>query len=119
MNEEEEKSEGVKKRGLAGNISNKTAALSFNFLDGLDIQVTAREVRQGLWTIEGRSRGTCRIMASVFGGRGTARRYAMFIRNGMVSRAMKLKHNPNRRAANLSNPSNASNLSNPSTKEVA
>ena len=110
MNEEEEKSEGVKKRGQVCDISNKTTALSFNFCDGLDIQVTAREVKQGLWTIEGRSRGMCRIMASVFGGRGTATRYARFIRNGMVSRAMKLKHNPNRRAAN---PSNASNLSNP------
>ena len=105
-------SEGVKKPVLIGNFSNKTAALSFSFLDGLDIQVTAREVRQGQWTIEGRSRGTCRIMASVFGGRGTARRYARFIRNGMVSRAMKLKHNQNRRAANPSNPSNPSNLSN-------
>ena len=108
-------SEGVKKPVLIGNFSNKTAALSFNFLDGLDIQVTAREVRQGQWTIEGRSRGTCRIMASAFGGRGTAMRYAKYIRNGMVSRAMKLRHNQNRRAANLSNPSNASN---PSTKEV-
>ena len=105
----------TKNRGLVGTISNKTTALSFSFLDGLDIQVTARKVRQGLWTIEGRSRGTCRIMASVFGGRGTARRYARFIRNGMVSRAKKLKHNPNRRAANLSN---ASNLSNPTNQEA-
>ena len=103
------------KRGgkLVGIVCNKSTTLCYCLTDNLDIQVTARETNQGTWAIEGRSRNEVRIVATVFGGRWTAKTYAQFIRNGMVRRAM--KHNPNRRAANPSNPSNASN---PSTKEV-
>lgn len=97
----------TKNRGLVGIRCNATAIVAWSLTDNINIRVDARKVAERAWYIDGYTAGTLRISATVFGGRGTAKTYARFIRNGMVSRAMKLKHNPNRRAAN------------PSTKEMA
>lgn len=88
-----------KKRGLVGERYNDTSAMAWSMTDGLDILVSARKVKDGVWSIEGRSHGRLFISATVFGGKWRAVRYLEFIRNGMVSRAMRRKNNPNRRKA--------------------
>ena len=89
-----------KKRGLVGERYNDTSAMAWSMTNGLEILVQARKVKDGVWSIEGRSRGRLFIFATVFGGRWRAARYMRFIRNGMVSRANKLKNNTNRRKPN-------------------
>lgn len=87
------------KRGLVGIISNKRNVLAWSYEDGLCVRVMAHELKPELWQLRLESGGSLRMLATVFGGRGTANRLCSYVRNGMVSRAMKLKHNPNRRAA--------------------
>ena len=98
--------EGVEKRGLVGIRFNNLSILAWNLTENKNIRVTARKVSEREWHIDGYVVDTLRISATVFGGKHATLRYAKYIRNGMVSRAKRLKHNPNRRAANLSNPSN-------------
>ena len=89
-----------------GFVGNKTTSVYYNFLDNLDIQVTAREIKTGQWTIEGRNRTEVRIVATVFGGRDTANKFARFIRDGMVLRSMKIKRDHKRRAERMSEAAN-------------
>lgn len=102
-----------KKRGLVGIRYNATAIVAWNLCDNKNIRVDARKVSERAWHIDGYVADKLRITATVFGGKHATIRYVKSIRNGLTSRAMRLKHNHNRRAANPSNPSNPSNLSNP------
>ena len=86
-------------RRMVGVVGNKTTVLCYYFLDNLDIQVTVREIGTGKWEVVGKNRDDLRIIATVFGGRMAAKTYAKFIRNGMVSRAKRLRGNKNRRKA--------------------
>ena len=75
--------------GLVGVRRNDTSAMAWSMTDGLEVLCQARKVKDGEWSIEGRSRGRLFIFATVFGGKWRAVRYMEYIRNGMVSRAMR------------------------------
>lgn len=92
MNEEEEKSEGVKKRGLVGIRYNDLSIVAWNLADNKNIRVTARKVAERAWHVDGYVADLLRISASVFGGKHATLRYVRFIRNGLASRVMRRKH---------------------------
>ena len=91
---EEEKSEGVKKRGLVGIRYNDTSIIAWNLADNKNIRVTAHKVNEHCWHIDGYTADTLRISASVFGGKHATVRYVKFIRSGLTSRVMRRKHRP-------------------------
>lgn len=91
MNEEEEKSEGVKKRGLVGFRYNDTSIIAWNLADNKNIRVAARKVTERAWHVDGYAADTLRISATVFGGKHATLRYVKFIRNGLASRVMRRK----------------------------
>lgn len=92
MNEEEEKSEGVKKRGLVGMRYNDLSIVAWNLADNKNIRVAARKVTKRAWHVDGYVADTLRISATVFGGKWATLRYVRFIRNGLASRVMRRKH---------------------------
>ena len=92
MNEEEEKSEGVKKRGLIGFRFNDTSIIAWNLADNKNIRVTARKLNDHCWHVDGYVADTLRISAAVLGGKHATLRYVRFIRNGLMSRVMRRKH---------------------------
>lgn len=92
MNEEEEKSEGVKNRGLVGIRFNDLSIVAWNLADNKNIRVAARKVTERAWHVDGYAADTLRISATVFGGRHATIRYVRFIRNGLMSRVMRRKH---------------------------
>lgn len=93
---EPESPETPKKRGLVGVRYNDTSAMAYSYANNLEVLCQARKVKDGGWSIEGRSFGSLKISATVFGGKWMAIRLMRFIRNGLVSRAMRHKKNPNR-----------------------
>ena len=88
---EPESPETPKEHGLVGVRSNDTAAMAWSMTDGLEVLCQARRIKDGVWHLEGRSSGRLYIDATVFGGKCRTVRYMRFIRNGMVSRAMRHK----------------------------
>ena len=92
MNEEEEKSEEVKKRGLVGIRFNDTAIVAWCLANNKNIRVAAHKVTERAWQVDGYVEDTLRISATVFGGRHATIRYVRFIRNGLMSRVMRRKH---------------------------
>ena len=81
--------EGKEKRGLVGKRVSDTAALAWGMADRLEVLCQARKIKDGVWHLEGRSRGRLYIDATVFGGKWRTVRYMKFLRNGMVSMAMR------------------------------
>ena len=86
---EPESPETPKKLGLVGVRVAETAALAWGMTHGLEVCCQARRITDGVWHLEGRSRGRLYIDATVFGGKWRTVRYMEFLRNGMVSRAMR------------------------------
>ena len=86
---EPESPETPKKHGLVGERCNDTAAIAWSLTNGLEVLCQARKVKDGVWSLEGRTHGMLHISATVFGGKCRTVRYMKFIRNGMVSRAMR------------------------------
>ena len=82
----------ITKSKLIGCCKSDTAMMSWSLMNNREIVCTARLVRDGVWSIEGRVKGTLRIAATVLGGKNAANTYLRFIRNGLVSRVMRLKH---------------------------
>ena len=110
-------SEGVEKRGLVGIRYNDTSIIAWNLADNTNIRIGARKAAERAWHIDGYVADSLRISGTVFGGKHATIRYVKFIRNGLTSRARRLKGlKAKRRAANLSNPSNASNPTNQEAK---
>ena len=89
---EEEKSEGVEKRGLVGLRHNDTAIVAWCLANNKNIRVTARKADGNCWHIDGYAADRLRISATVFGGKWATMKYVRFIRNGLVSRVMRGKH---------------------------
>jgi len=111
MNEEEEKSEGVKERGLVGIRFNDTAIVAWCLADNTNIRIGARKVAERAWHIDGYVADSLRISATVFGGKHATIRYVKFIRNGLTSRACRLKGlKAKRRAAAVATPAGGAAL---------
>lgn len=84
-------SEGVEKRGLVGIRYNDTSIIAWNLSDNTNIRIGARKVTERAWHIDGYVADSLRIFATVFGGKHATIRYVRFIRNGLISRALRLK----------------------------
>ena len=98
MNNEANDTTPAKQPKLVGITCNKQHILAWNYTDGCSVLVRADELKTEVWQVRVESGGKLRMMASIFGGRWTADRFCRFLRDGMSSRAKKLKKNPNRRA---------------------
>ena len=64
--------------------------IAWNFQD-IHVVCDAKKLGENQWSITGRANGIDRIYAIVTGGRWTANCYLRAIRNGMTSRARRLK----------------------------
>ena len=105
--------EPKKESGLVGIKCNKRNILAWNFMDGLSVTVSARELKTGLWQVNVESGGRRRASATVLGGRHTAKRFCCYMRKAMFGRAARIKKcHAKRAAANLKERSDL-NLLNP------
>lgn len=87
-----------KDKGLVGTRSTANAVISWNLTDGLNVVVTARPIiKERVWALECRSASEVRLLATIMGGRMTARAMARKVVNGMTSHAMKIRKNHARR----------------------
>ncbi len=77
-------------RHMIGIHSTPSAMIAWNF-QGIHVVCDARKIGEDQWSITGRANGIDRIYAIVTGGRSTANCYLKAIRNGMTSRACRLK----------------------------
>ena len=68
----------------------KETALCWSLKD-VDVVVKMWKLDDDSWAIEGTCNGERRINAVSFGGKHRALRYARFIRNGLVSQALRKK----------------------------
>ena len=84
-------SEGVEKRGLVGIRYNDTSIIAWNLSDNTNIRIGARKAAERAWHIDGYVADSLRISGTVFGGKHATIRYVKFIRNGLTSRALRLK----------------------------
>lgn len=80
----------TQKRNLIGIHASPDALIAWNF-QSVYIICDARKIDEGHWKITGRANGEERISAIVTGGRWTANCYLRAIRNGMTSRARRVK----------------------------
>ena len=67
-----------------------SAMIAWNF-QGIHVVCDAKKLGENQWSITGRANGIDRIYAIVTGGRWTANCYLKAIRNGMTSRARRVK----------------------------
>ena len=81
----------TKKLGLVGIRYNDTAIVAWNLANNTNIRIGARKVAERAWHIVGYVADSLRISATVFGGKHATIRYVKFIRNGLTSRACRLK----------------------------
>lgn len=81
-----------------GNFAGVGKLVSYAIDDNLAVTVTARTTDGRIWMFNGIKQGETVIMGTILGGRATAALYCKFIRNGIVSRFMKIKQNHTRRA---------------------
>lgn len=83
-----------KKDKAIGNKSSQFLLTSYAIDDTCAVVVTAKENREGYWEFTGSIDNETVITGTVFGGRARARTYIKFIRNGILSRRLKGKVNP-------------------------
>lgn len=81
-----------------GVIAGKGKVVCYAIDADFAVIVTARTTDGRTWMFKGIKNDRTAIMGTILGGRDTAKRYCRFIRNGTVSRLMKLKQNHARRA---------------------
>jgi len=87
-----------KRPGLVGVRSTANGIIAWNLLDGLNVVVTARPIiKERAWSLECRSAGEVKLIATIMGGRMTAQAMARKVVDGMTSRAKTLKKNHARR----------------------
>ena len=87
------------KKGLVGIISNERSILAWNYKDNLAIRVTGTKMGEDAWEINAR-RGDQLVFGGLsHGGKWQADTLVKFLRNGMVSRAMKVRKNHENRKA--------------------
>lgn len=88
-----------KRPGLVGVRSTANGIIAYNLLDELNIVVTARPIiKERAWSLECRSAGEVKLIATIMGGRMTAQAMARKVVDAMTSRAKTLKKNHARRA---------------------
>ena len=75
-----------------GNFAGVGKVVSYAIDEDAAVTVTARTTDGRIWMFKGIRNGEMAIMGTILGGRGTAKRYCKFIRNGIVSRANRLYH---------------------------
>ena len=91
-------------RGLVGIRFNNLSIVAWNLTENKNIRVTAKKLNERCWHVDGYAADTLRISAAVFGGKHATIRYVRFIRNGLTSRALRLKGlKAKRRAARTAN----------------
>lgn len=90
-----EKPDGKK---AIGDFAGVGKVVSYAIDENIAVTVTARKADGRIWMFKGIKQGETVIMGTILGGRATAARYCKFIRNGIVSRFMKIKRNHTRRA---------------------
>ena len=87
------------KRNLVGIICNERSILSWNYENGLAIRVTGAKMSEDVWEVTAWRGDRIAFDGMSHGGKWQAVALVKFLRNGMVSRAMKVKKNhENRRA---------------------
>lgn len=95
--------DAAQKRGSVGLRSNANAVLAWCFAERLSVVVSGHRLgTDNSWMLEVRSAGMLRACTTVFGGRATAAKFARYLRDGMVGRAMRLKKTHAKRAFALS-----------------
>ena len=90
--------EKTDKKKAIGIFAGVGKVVSYAIDDNLAVTVTARTTDGRTWMFKGIAHGDTVIMGTILGGRATVVRYCKFIRNGIVSRFMKIKRNHTRRA---------------------
>lgn len=81
-----------------GNFAGAGKVVSYAIDENFAVTVTARMADSRTWSFRGIKNGETVILGSIRGGGATAEKYCQFIRNGIVSRLMKIKQNHARRA---------------------
>ena len=81
-----------------GNFAGGGKVVSYAIDENFAVTVTARTNDGRIWMFNGIKNGETAIMGTILGGKATAMRYCKFIRNGVMSRLMKIKQNHARRA---------------------
>ena len=106
------------KRKLVGIIANDRHILAWNYEYGLDICVTAdKDDSDGSWCVNASRNHRTVFSGLSYGSKWQASCLVKFIRNGLVSRAMKLKKKCARRRK-TDNPVNPVNPVKTTTKEA-
>lgn len=83
-----------KKDKSIGNKASPYLLTSYVIDETCAVVVTAKENREGYWEFTGAIDNETVITGTVYGGRARAARYIKFIRNGILSRRLKGKVNP-------------------------
>lgn len=83
--------EQMKDRKAIGNFAGQGKVTSYAIDRDMAVTVTAKMIGDRVWEFKGIKNGDTFIMGSVFGGKWQAMQYCKFIRNGIVSRANRVK----------------------------
>lgn len=90
--------ETVKEKDLAiGNRHSQYLLSSYTIDDTCAILVTAKQNHEGAWEFVGAINNETVITGTIHGGKWKASTYIKFIRNGILSRRMKGKVNPQKK----------------------
>ncbi len=97
--ENAEQVKGEKK--AIGDIAGVGKVVSYAIDKNSAVTVTASTVGDGLWNFKGTKDGHTMIEGRIFGGKWKTKQYCSFIRNGIVSRAMRHARRAEKAAAAL------------------
>lgn len=71
--------------------------MSLAVMDNIAVFVVAREEEQEEWRFIASKNGEAVMEGTIHGGKNAAARYVKFVRNGVMSRAQKVRRNHQRR----------------------